>query len=111
MGGLVRPIHVHSLMMKCGFEPTGGWSGVEQFEVRSVQQRVCRDQVTVFGGWVGSGVSMRRFTRHINSSQFSGCPSKGHLLDRPVTGRLNRSICGHPLVSKCRVEPTDHYWG
>ena len=33
-------------------------------------------------------MSRCRFSRHINSRQFSGCPSKGHLLDRPVTGRL-----------------------
>jgi len=30
-------------MMKCRVEPTGGWSGVEQFEVRSVQQRDGRE--------------------------------------------------------------------
>ena len=25
------------------------------------------DQVTLIGGWVGSGVSMRRFTRHLDT--------------------------------------------
>ena len=33
-------------------------------------------------------MSMCRFTRLINSSQLSRCPLKGHVLDRPATGRL-----------------------
>lgn len=27
-----------------------------------------------------------------------GCPSKGHLLERPVTGRLIRLACGQPYA-------------
>ena len=47
------------------------------------------------------GFMMCRFTRHINSSQFSGCPSKGHLLDRPATGRSDLWLDSipHPLLS------------
>ena len=29
-----------------------------------------------------------RFTRHLNTNLIFGCPLKGHLLDRPATGRL-----------------------
>ena len=36
-----------------------------------------------------------------------GCPSKGHLLERPVTGRLIRLACGQPYAKRCRAEPTD----
>ena len=35
-----------------------------------------------------------------------GCPSKGHLLERSVTGRSTWLVHVQPLASKCRVEPT-----
>ena len=40
-----------------------------------------------------------------------GCPSKGHLLERLVTGRLIRLVCSQPQAAKCRVEPTGLYRG
>jgi len=40
-----------------------------------------------------------------------GCPSNGHLLERPVTGRSARPVHVHALASKCRVEPTVSGWG
>jgi len=40
--------------------------------------------VTLSATWM----SRCRLSRHFNSRQFATCPSKGHLLDRLVTGRL-----------------------
>ena len=77
-------VSAHPLVSKCRTEPTGCWRGVDELQDYSVQPRDGRDQLTLIGGW-----SVRcRFTRHINSSRLSTCPSKGHLLDRQVTGRL-----------------------
>ena len=39
-----------------------------------------------------------RFTRHFISNQFSTCPLKGHLLDRPATGGSARPVCFQPLA-------------
>ena len=67
----------------------------------------CRDHGSVFAAAAVLGANTPLF----GAIDAFGCPSKGHLLERPATGRSARPIHVHSLVMKCRVEPTGVCWG